>query len=372
MHMSPASRTSTSPSSFATSSLLDALPSLSPAHRSRAQPSMGTPTPSSTYLDVASESSEALAATAADHKIEPLVVVLSLNDTVLVRSKRTTKGSANPIVRPFLATFLSYLVTSQSPAHSSTVEVKVEGGSTSGADTAKLDQVRPIEVVVYSAARAHNVLTLLRAIRLVPNHAYDESYRPSPAAGDALSLVLCREMMNLSHDDYKDNVVTCKDLGKVWDAMDIEHDDGTRRTVLLEEDAQAAAPQPHSHLPIPTFLVSSVSSTDQRRTVRELPSTAPLDTSLLSTIHLVELLRRESNVAAALKGGLVRHAVDDARRAVREREGKGERYEVSDKEVRDEMAQRGREVCARYGVEVRREWDDEWKAKVRHAASASA
>ncbi|GAA5908963.1 hypothetical protein JCM8208_007128 [Rhodotorula glutinis] len=371
--MSTNSRTSTSPSSFATSSLFDALPSLAPTHRSRPQPSIGTPTPSSTYLAVASESSETLAATsAADNKVEPLIVVLSLNDTLLVRSKRTTKGSANPIVRPFLATFLSYLVASRSSAHSSKAKVKVEADSTSANGVAKVDQVRPIELVVYSAARAHNVLTLLRALRLVPAHAYDASYRPSPGAGDALALVLSREMMGLRDDDYKDNVVTCKDLGKVWDAMGVEHDEGARRTILVEEDAQAAAPQPHSHLPIPTFLVPSPSSTLQRRTVREVPSSAPLDTSLLSTIHLVELLRHESNVAAALKGGLVRRAVDDARRVEREREGKGERETVSDAEVKDEMAQRGRDVCTRYGVEVRREWEDDWRAKVGRSASTSA
>ena len=132
------------------------------------------------------------------------------------------------------------------------------------------------------------------------------------------------------------------------------------------------APQPHSHLPIPTFLVPSFSSTVQRRTVRELSWTIAPDTSLLTTIHLVELLRRESNVAAALKDGLVRRAVDDARRAVRATEDKGEREQVSDAEVRDEMAQRGRDVCAKYGVEVRREWDDEWRAKVERAAQASA
>jgi len=237
--MSPSSRNPTSPSSFSTSSLLDALPSLSPAHRSRPQPSMGPPTPSSTYLAVSSELSETLGATAAAvDKIEPLVVVVSLNDTVLVRSKRTTKGSANPVVRPFLATFLSYIVASQSQARSSAAEVKVTAGGTSSVDNAA--QVRPIEVVVYSAACAHNVFTLLRALRLVPAHAYDASYRPDPTAGDALALVLSREMMGLRDDDYQDNVVTCKDLGKVWDAMGVEHDEGARRTILLEEDAQAA------------------------------------------------------------------------------------------------------------------------------------
>ncbi|GAA5939629.1 hypothetical protein JCM3775_002071 [Rhodotorula graminis] len=332
---------------------------------------MGPPAPSSTYLDVASEPSETLDATSGDHKkVEPLVVVLSLNDTLLIRSKRTTKGSANPIVRPFLATFLSYLVASQSQSGSSEAEIKVEVGSVD--DAAKVDKVRPIEVAVYSAARAHNVNTLLRAIGLVPSPAVSAPFHPGPAADDTLALVLSREMMGLDDGDYKDNVVTCKDLAKVWDAMGVEHGEGARRTILVEEDAQAAAPQPYSHLPIPTFLVSSPSSTIQRRTVREVPSSAPLDTSLLSTIHLIELLRREANVAAALKGGLVRRAVDDARRAVSEREGRGERDQVSDAEVRDEMAQRGRAVCARYGVEVRREWDDDWRAKVGRAAQTSA
>jgi len=120
-------------------------------------------------------------------------------------------------------------------------------------------------------------------------------------------------------------------------------------------------------VPIVPFTVADPSITIHRRNVlvQELPSSAPDDTALLSTIHLLERLRCTSNVAAVLKGGLVRTARDDARRVVREREALSDRETVTDKQVQGELAQLGREVCAKYGIEVRREWDDGWREKAR-------
>lgn len=227
---------------FDTSSLLGSLPSPGASPRARSEPSVAPPAPSSTYLATVSEPAKTLSPADAAEKLSPLVVVLSLNETLLFRPQRTTKGSVHPIVRPYLATFLSYLCATAAPA---CTETKGDDKKPSG---------RPIQLVVYSAARAHNVLTLLRAIGLVPESATtdaDGACRPRKgtsagagagkgAGGDVLELVCSRETMGLRDKDYRRDVVTVKDLDKEWDAMGVSHDEGARRTVLLEEEEPAA------------------------------------------------------------------------------------------------------------------------------------
>ncbi|GAA5848703.1 hypothetical protein JCM9279_002745 [Rhodotorula babjevae] len=284
------------PRSFNTSSLSRAVSLLSDPPRNRTEPSIPPPAPSHDYLDVASATSEKVSSTGAA-KIDPLVVVLSLNETVGCR-RRAGRGAGE----------------------------------------------REIQVVVYSAARAYNVLALLRAIGLVvPAASIDDdgAYRPRADHGDVLKLVFTRETMNLRDEDYRADVVTDTDLN--------------------------GAVQPHSRVPIVPFTVADPSIAIRRRNmqVQELSSSAPDDAALFSTVYFLERLRGESNVAAALRSGLVRSATDDARRAVREREELGDRDAVTDKQVQGELARLGREVCAKYGVEVRREWDDGWKVKAR-------
>ncbi|GAA6057160.1 hypothetical protein JCM3770_003995 [Rhodotorula araucariae] len=340
-------------SAFDVSSLSGALP-LTGERRARKEMLVKPPSPSAGYLAVASEPPAKLAPaakTVADPPA-PLVVVLSLNNTLLFRAKRTTRGSAMPIVRPYLSTFLEYLCGSH----------LVAAGSAAGVP-------RAFKPVVYSAARAHNVLTLLHAVGLVPSDATtgdDGVYRTRAEAGDVLAAVLSRESMGMTDADYRRDVEAVKDLRKVWSTLELDEDDGAKRTVLLEEEEHAAAAQPHSRLPIVPFFLSNPSQTLSRHSVREVPSSAGDDTALLVTIHLLELLRAEANAPAALKGphGLIRHAEDAARSAVRARDGRGERNSVSEKEVREELARKGREVCALYGVKVRREWDGDWRKRV--------
>ncbi|KPV73205.1 uncharacterized protein RHOBADRAFT_45772 [Rhodotorula graminis WP1] len=314
-----------------TSSLSHALGSLNDPPRNRTEPSVPPPAPSP----------------------EPLIVVLTHNETLLYRPKRTARGSVSPIVRPYLSTLLSYLFRRHS----------ADGN-------AGVDRGREVQVVVYSAARAHNVLTFFRAIDLVSSRAStgpDGAYRPRVDQGDILKLAFTRETMGLRDEDYRQDVVTVKDLAGVWRELGISPEQGARSTILLEEDERAAAVQPHSRVPISSFTVADPSITIRRRTVQvtELPSSAPDDTALLQTIHLLELLRNESNVAGALKSGLVRRAEDDAKLLVREREHLGERDTVSVKEMQSELARLGRQACAKYGVEVRKEWDDGWRVKAR-------
>ncbi|BGP51870.1 hypothetical protein JCM10450v2_007830 [Rhodotorula kratochvilovae] len=339
----------TGSSSFDVSSLSNALPSTS-ERRMRQQTFAKPPSPSSGYLAVASEAPSTLDPSAGV-AAEPLVVVLSLNNTLLFRPKRSTKGSTMPIVRPYLSTFLEYLCGSH--LHPSPAD--------------REPPARAFEPIVYSAARAHNVLTLLRAVGLVPPLAAagdDGAYRPREGEGDVLRAVLSRESMGMMDADYRRDVQAVKDLGKVWSELGLEEKDGTRRTVLLEEEEPAAAAQPYSRLPITPFLVSNPSSTLSRPSVRELPCSSADDPALLITIHLLELLRSEKNAPAALKAGLVRRGEDAAREAVRAREGRGEREEVGGREVSEEMARKGREVCERHGVEVRREWSGAWRERV--------
>lgn len=101
---------------FDTSSLLGSLPSPGASPRARSEPSVAPPAPSSTYLATVSEPAKTLSPADAAEKLSPLVVVLSLNETLLFRPQRTTKGSVHPIVRPYLATFLSYLCATAAPA----------------------------------------------------------------------------------------------------------------------------------------------------------------------------------------------------------------------------------------------------------------
>ncbi|BGP43650.1 hypothetical protein JCM10449v2_007695 [Rhodotorula kratochvilovae] len=324
----------TGSSSFDVSSLSNALPSTS-ERRMRQQTFAKPPSPSSGYLAVASEAPSTLDPSAGV-AAEPLV--------------RSTKGSTMPIVRPYLSTFLEYLCGSH-------LHPAGEGDH----------PARAFEPIVYSAAHAHNVLTLLRAVGVVPPLAAagdDGAYRPREGEGDVLRAVLSRESMGMVDADYRRDVQAVKDLGKVWSELGLEEKDGTRRTVLLEEEEPAAAAQPYSRLPITPFLVSNPSSTLSRPSVRELPCSSADDPALLITIHFLELLRSEKNAPAALKAGLVRRGEDAAREAVRAREGRGEREEVGGREVSEEMARKGREVCERHGVEVRREWSGAWRERV--------
>ncbi|BGP58347.1 Cytoplasmic tRNA 2-thiolation protein 2 [Rhodotorula sphaerocarpa] len=196
--------------------------------------------PSVAYRMIADE--EPATAAADELKdLKPLIVCLPLNGVLLHRAQRTTRGSFAPVKRPYLAAFLEYLFA---PAHRDSAEVKSD------------DKGRKIHVVVYTATRAHNVVTLLDGLDLTPSSRATSlagtPYVVDPAKGDILKLVLSREDLDLG-DDYKENVRTIKDLRKVWEKLGIAEDDGARRTVLLTDDPIDASAQPHSRLAIPTF-----------------------------------------------------------------------------------------------------------------------
>ncbi|TNY18925.1 hypothetical protein DMC30DRAFT_401902 [Rhodotorula diobovata] len=116
-------------------------------HRVRADPIVELPPPSPAYLATASEPSESLSpALGAAAQLGPLVVALCLSRTLLYRPNGYTRSGQYAVVRPYLATFLSYLVRARARAEAG------EG--------------RRIQLVVYSAARSYNTLDLLQSIEL--------------------------------------------------------------------------------------------------------------------------------------------------------------------------------------------------------------
>ncbi|KWU45617.1 hypothetical protein RHOSPDRAFT_32925 [Rhodotorula sp. JG-1b] len=251
--------------------------------------------PTPTYLAAAANSNTGdVVNSNSEDSEEPIALVMDLNHTLLCRAKRNRQASKMPIVRPYLATFLTYICTPRPTS----------------------PKFAPI---VYSSARAPNVLSMLAALNLIPparlahlnNNNSKHPYEPSSEQGDVLRMVFTREMMGLSERDYAGDVETVKDLGKVWERLgwagsdDVdgvgdlaaaadEHEDlggddgqgppppppppppqktpklnrkakarlatrrdtiGARRTLLLDDEAGKAAQQPYSHLPIAPFLL---------------------------------------------------------------------------------------------------------------------
>jgi hypothetical protein len=85
-------------------------------------------------------------------------------------------------------------------------------------------------------------------------------------------------------------------------------------------------------------------------------SNAYNDQSLLTAIYLLDLLRYETNTAAAMKDdfvGKVREKID-------QEEGGG----LTVTEVDEIMAQRGEVVCEAAGIEVSRAWRFGWRSKM--------
>jgi hypothetical protein len=158
--------------------------------------------PTPTYLAAAADDASS---TRDDADSEPIALVMDLNHTLLCRAKRNRQASKMPIVRPYLAPFLTYICTPRSP---STLTPK-------------------FAPIVYSSARAPNVLSMLAALDLIPparrlahlNKFDKHPYEPSPEQGDVLRMVFTREMMGLSERDYAGDVETVKDLGKVWERL---------------------------------------------------------------------------------------------------------------------------------------------------------
>ncbi|GAA5855518.1 hypothetical protein JCM9279_006035 [Rhodotorula babjevae] len=380
-----------------------------------------------------------------DDHLEPLYLVMDLNQTLLARANRDRVSSRWPIARPYLSTFLSYICT-RNP-----------------------DGSPRFEPIVYSSARAPNVLSMLAALQLVPperatayvnanptrSSARPPMYEPRPDEGDVLRMVFTRSMMGLSTADYHGDVETVKDLARVWELLDfgrdaleaeeqqvvdrnerlaasraLDEDAATRagsgsapegapaalesaasaengreepsgalkrdrvrlskkakirvaqqleargalRTLLLDDEASKVAQQPYSHLPIAPFLVHPVhfpptpdAAFDSTNPVSALsldPTHPPAqDCALLIAIAQLERARAESNVAGWVRAGGLDAMRDEVRAALGE-------LDASDERIDEGLAEQGREVCARYGIELKSEWDSAWRRKLLDAGRA--
>jgi len=187
--------------------------------------------PTETYLAASALASTTLPL---DDQLDPLYLVMDLNQTLLARAKRDRTSSKWPIARPYLSTFLSYICT-RNP-----------------------DRSPRFEPIVYSSARAPNVVSMLAALQLVPperatayvnavpsrSTARPPTYEPRPDEGDVLRMVFTRSMMGLSNADYHGDVETVKDLARVWellgfgrDALDAEEQQAVSRKERLEAAA---------------------------------------------------------------------------------------------------------------------------------------
>ncbi|BGP58346.1 hypothetical protein JCM8202v2_006007 [Rhodotorula sphaerocarpa] len=171
---------------------------------------------------------------------EPVTLVMDLNHTLLCRAKRNRFASKMPVVRPYLATFLTYLCTPD--------PLSGPPPSRESADLSRPTGGLKFNPIVYSSARAPNVLSMLAAINLIPpvrlsTLRFRATYEPRADEGDVLEMVFTREMMGLSAGDYRGDVETVKDLGKVWERLGWDRPDETAGAAAVEGEAEGEGEQ---------------------------------------------------------------------------------------------------------------------------------
>ncbi|GAA5973930.1 hypothetical protein JCM11641_001226 [Rhodosporidiobolus odoratus] len=128
--------------------------------------------------------------------------------------------------------------------------------------------------------------------------------------------------------------------------------------------SRSQAQFPHSLLKVTAFSPSDrygTQSTPSASYAVELPSTHPEhnDTHLLTLIYFLHRLRYETNLAGALRAGIVEKIKSEVK-AELEDAGK----DVGNQNVEAELANKGREVCEKLGIEVRRGWRADWREKM--------
>lgn len=202
--------------------------------------------PTPTYLAAADLPSTCSAGQDTDtqpQQSEPVTLIMDLNHTLLCRAKRNRYASKMPVVRPYLSTFLTYICTT---------EPNSPDGE-SPPSTRQSSRRRKFDPIVYSSARAPNVLSMLAALNLIPPARlaalpFRATYEPAPEEGDVLRMVFTREMMGLSERDYHGDVETVKDLAKVWERLGWAGD-GSKEAVVQGTGAEDAAVAPGEAVP---------------------------------------------------------------------------------------------------------------------------
>lgn len=169
--------------------------------------------PTSSYLDSTLLPSELIFHSS---RKSPPLLVLDLNHTLVHRTSGGYYASAAPIPRPYLATFISYVMTTRNSTWT---------------------------LAVYSSAQTHNVIHMLSSISLVPlskakTHRRGEPWNSEP--GEKLRLIWAREDMKLEKEAFEDNVMTVKDLSEIWRALGMSEETGAENTVLLDDEEDKA------------------------------------------------------------------------------------------------------------------------------------
>lgn len=311
------------------------------------------------------------------------LLILDLNHTLVARRKRSSKGSKVPVARPYLSTFLEYILGCEdAPAMADANGDGAVGAgasdrnSSSGASTEQ-KPLRRWEVAVYSSARERNVRSMCRAIRLVAiEDEYSQSAGGRTHPGEALRAIWSREMMGLSKADFNNDVETVKDLDKLWEGLDGGRWNADRSVLLDDEAAKAVslctrslssllwlrgakalnassqALQPYNHLKIDPFDATGVSreaspAVSADGAEREVTPTAQTcdssDDALLRTIALLELLRSQRNVAHFIFSGALARVEEDTSR---------------------DLVQEGKDVCERLGIPISVSFDTAWWDRV--------
>ncbi|KAJ7816514.1 hypothetical protein B0H14DRAFT_2844637 [Mycena olivaceomarginata] len=210
------------------------------------------------------------------------LLVLDLNGTLLLRSKRTRSGPSppNPGItrsrlvhpRPYLGTFKEYIF------HPSTKKW--------------------LDAMVWSSAQPHSVADML-------NHCFGQQQREFLA-------IWARDTLGLPPSLYHQKTQTTKDLAKPW-ATFPEH--SHRTTLLLDDSARKAHLHPHNHVCVREYLAETRRhdlEVSQSSSSTPAPSGKPRKASKSKSknAHAAELasvdastVKSETDVAEWIRGG---------------------------------------------------------------------
>ena len=149
------------------------------------------------------------------------LLILDLNGTLLYRPRNIAKernadmrkASKNPILRPYLQDFMTYIF-------------------------------ERFDIMFWSSAKPHNVEAMIRAAT-------------TPEQRERVLAIWDRDQFGLTKAEYNAKSLTIKDLNRVWRDRRMGGKKwryGAANTVLLDDSLVKAAYQPHNHICVPEFL----------------------------------------------------------------------------------------------------------------------
>ena len=216
------------------------------------------PVPTSSYLDQASAEPFRVS------KPQPLLIVLDLNGTLLMRSK--SRAAVTP--RPFLQQFLDYCL-------------------------------RNHHVMVWSSATPQSVTKMCKAI-------FSQEQRQKLVAEWG------RNTLALSARDYARQIQVYKRLELVWDDANISKSHPKRanggvwsqaNTVLVDDSIYKAASQPFNQIALPEFDLGAVKGQDARKSIIEKEEN-------MRVLKMVEEYLDEARMWSDVSGYMKRNKLD--------------------------------------------------------------